>query len=36
MFRFPPDMKPLPVEANHLNNQRLVHYFQQDWGNVVR
>jgi len=29
-------MKPLPVEANHLNNQRLVHYFEQDWGNVVR
>jgi spermidine synthase len=21
---------------NHLNDQRLVHYFQQDWGNVVR
>ena len=36
MFQFPPDMRPLPVEANHLNNQRLVHYFQQDWGNVVR
>ena len=36
MFRFPPDMKPLPVEPNHLNNQRLVHYFEQDWGNVVR
>ena len=36
MFQFPPDMQPLPVEANHLNSQSLVHYFEQDWGNVVR
>ena len=36
MFSFPPDMKAIPVEANHLNNQMLVHYFEQDWGNVIR
>ncbi len=36
MFRFPPDMQRLPVNPNHLNDQRLVHYFQQDWSNVVR
>lgn len=36
MFRFPPDMQPLPVEPNRLNSQRLVHYFEQDWGNVIR
>jgi len=36
MFHFPPDMQPRPVQANHLNNQMLVHYFQQDWGDVIR
>ena len=36
MFQFPPDMRPLPVEPNRLNSQRLVHYFEQDWRNVVR
>lgn len=36
MFSFPPDMQPWRVEANHLNNQALVHYFQQDWGDVIR
>jgi spermidine synthase len=36
MFSFPPDMRPPPVEPNHLNTQALVHYFEQDWGNVVR
>jgi len=36
MFQFPPDMQRLPVDPNHLNDQRLVHYFQQDWSNVVR
>lgn len=36
MFRFPPDMQPVKVEANHLNNQALVHYFEQDWGQVIR
>ncbi|XZG70108.1 polyamine aminopropyltransferase [Chitinibacteraceae bacterium HSL-7] len=36
MFSFPPDMQPVEVEANHLNNQSLVHYFEQDWSQVIR
>ena len=36
MFHFPPDMKRWDVLPNELNNQQLVHYFQQDWGNVIR
>ena len=36
MFSFPPDMRPLPVEPNHLNTQALVHYFEEDWGKVIR
>jgi len=36
MFQFPPDMRPLPVEPNRLNSQTLVHYFEQDWGRVMR
>lgn len=36
MFRFPPDMARLQVEPNHLNTQILVHYFEQDWRNVLR
>ena len=36
MFKFPPDMQPVPVEPNRLNNQSLVHYFEEDWQNVIR
>ncbi len=36
MFRFPPDMARRPVEPNFLNTQILVHYFEQDWRNVIR
>ncbi|WP_028456449.1 polyamine aminopropyltransferase [Chitinilyticum litopenaei] len=36
MFFFPPDMQPVEVEANRLNNQSLVHYFEQDWSRVIR
>ncbi len=36
MFFFPPDMQPVKVEANQLNNQSLVHYFEQDWSQVIR
>lgn len=36
MFRFPRDMLPPPVEPNRLNTQALVHYFEQDWGKVMR
>ena len=36
LFRFPPDMARRQVEANYLNNQALVAYFEQDWANVIR
>ena len=36
MFRFPPDMARRPVEANYLNNQMLVNYFERDWAEVIR
>jgi spermidine synthase len=36
MFSFPPDMPRLPAEPNRLNNQSLVHVFEQDWRNVIR
>ena len=36
MFDFPNDMARRPVEANYLNNQKLVAYFEQDWANVMR
>lgn len=36
MFTFPADMKPWKVEPNRLNNQSLVHYFEQDWRQVMR
>ena len=36
MFRFPADMARRQVEANYLNNQKLVAYFEQDWANVMR
>jgi spermidine synthase len=31
LTRFPPDMGPLPVEVNRLNNQVLVHYYEEEW-----
>jgi spermidine synthase len=36
MFAFPPDMQRIAVEANHLNNQALVRYFDEDWSRVIR
>ncbi|MGL4409241.1 polyamine aminopropyltransferase [Zoogloea sp.] len=36
MFQFPPDMAPRPVEPNRLNTQQLVHYFEEDWRQVMR
>jgi spermidine synthase len=36
MFRFPPDMPAPVVEANRLNSQSLVRYFDADWGRVIR
>lgn len=35
MFHFPPDMGPLPVEPNRLNNQMLVRYFEEEWAHYV-
>jgi len=32
LFLFPADMGPLPVEINRLNNQVLVHYYEEEWG----
>ncbi|CAM3082173.1 polyamine aminopropyltransferase [Corallococcus sp. ZKHCc1 1396] len=31
LTRFPPDMAPLPAEVNRLNNQVLVHYYEEEW-----
>jgi spermidine synthase len=31
LFLFSPDMGPLEVEPNRLNNQLLVQYYEQDW-----
>jgi spermidine synthase len=36
MFKFPADMQPVAVEPNRLNNQSLVHYFEEDWQAVIR
>ncbi|UTH75969.1 polyamine aminopropyltransferase [Chromobacterium sp. IIBBL 290-4] len=36
MFVFPPDMRRWDVKPNELNNQQLVHYFDQDWSQVLR
>jgi spermidine synthase len=31
LFQFPSDMGPLPAEVNRLNNQVLVHYYEEEW-----
>ncbi len=31
LFQFPTDMGPLPAEVNRLNNQVLVHYYEEEW-----
>jgi spermidine synthase len=36
MFQFPKDMAARVVEPNYLNNQRLVRYFEEDWGKIAR
>jgi len=35
LFHFPPDMEPLKVEPNRLNNQALVRYFEEEWAHYV-
>lgn len=34
MAYFPGDMKPVATEINKLNNQILIHYFEDEWGRV--
>ncbi len=34
MFDFPADMQRVSAEANHLNHQRLVQIFEDEWGKV--
>ncbi len=34
LFQFPPDMAPLPMPANHLNDQVLVRAYDQDWKDI--
>ncbi|WNG55068.1 polyamine aminopropyltransferase [Archangium gephyra] len=31
LFQFPVDMSPMPAEVNRLNNQVLVHYYEEEW-----
>lgn len=31
LFVFPPDMQEVPVEANRLDNQLLVRYYEEEW-----
>ncbi len=34
-FHFPPDMLPVEVEINRLNNQALVQYYESEWHQVT-
>ena len=36
LFDFPPDMLPVPAQANHLNDQVLVRYYDQEWAAINR
>ncbi|MDP8982200.1 MAG: polyamine aminopropyltransferase [Acidobacteriota bacterium] len=36
LFVFPVDMLPIPVEANHLNDQILVRYYEREWKDIAR
>jgi len=31
LFHLGPDMQPVPVEPNRLDEQRLVRYYEEDW-----
>jgi len=33
-FQFPPDMAPLPMPPNRLNDQVLVRAYDQDWKHI--
>jgi len=34
LFQFPPDMSPLPMPPNRLNDQVLVRAYDQDWKDI--
>jgi spermidine synthase len=34
LFNFPGDMLPVAVQANHLNDQVLVRYYEHDWSEI--
>ena len=36
LFLFPPDMQPVPVELNRLDNQILVQYYDAEWHMVTQ
>ena len=36
LFIFPNDMLPVPVEANRLNDQILVRYYEREWKDIAR
>ena len=36
LFDFPPDMLPVHAEANHLNDQALVRYYDEEWSAINR
>ncbi len=36
MFTFPADMQPVSAEANRLNDQVLVRYYEHDWNEISR
>jgi spermidine synthase len=36
LFDFPTDMRPVPVEANRLNDQVLVRYYDREWSEIAR
>lgn len=36
MFKFAGDMQPVPAEANRLNDQVLVRYYERDWNEITR
>jgi spermidine synthase len=36
LFEFPVDMQPVEVEANRLNNQVLVRYYEKEWTAISR
>ena len=36
MFQFPNDMLPVPSEPNRLNDQLLVHLYENEWKQIAR